>query len=68
MYGQVVALGKEKRRISVIAPRTRYRQVVGIEKGSVSAAIPKSSLYEDFKSEDEMDAFIAGFAKEYFND
>ncbi|GHU97453.1 hypothetical protein FACS189483_03440 [Spirochaetia bacterium] len=28
----------------------------------------KSVPYEDFKSEDEMNEFISGFAREYFND
>jgi hypothetical protein len=27
-----------------------------------------AALYEDFKSEDEMNEFIAAFAGEYFND
>ncbi|GHV49614.1 hypothetical protein AGMMS49579_01790 [Spirochaetia bacterium] len=27
-----------------------------------------SAPYEDFKSEDEMNEFISGFAKEYFDD
>jgi hypothetical protein len=69
MYGQIVAPGKKNSRISVAIPRAWYGHVVEIEKRAVPAATSTTSApYEDFKSENEMNEFISGFAKEYFND